>query len=113
LAHEGKIKVSKRKRDAIAEWIERQEHIYVPPRNPFRFYPPFKISRPGTIGSIIMGTLILVVGDTYFILSMISSQNPDWFGCILGGIVVNGLAIPLIIHQVVVLRRLSREDKRG
>jgi hypothetical protein len=113
LTHEGKIKVSKRKRDAIAEWIERQEHIYVPPRNPSRFYPPFKISKTGTIGSIIMMTLILLVGDAYCILSMISSQNPDWFGCILGGIVVNGFAIPFLIHQVIVLYRLSRENNRG
>ena len=60
-----------------------------------------------------MTTLILLVGDTYCILSMISSQNPDWFGFIFGGIMLNGFAIPFIIHQVIVLYRLSRENNQG
>lgn len=60
-----------------------------------------------------MTTLTLLVFDTYCVLSLTSSQNPDWFGLIFGGVMLNGLFIPFVIHKVIVLYRLSREDKRG
>jgi hypothetical protein len=109
--------MGKRKRDAIAEWIERQEHINVPgywSKNWARFYPPFKISRKGTIASIVIGTLTLLVMNTAFALSLASRDfdSIEIVGIIVLVIMLNSLFIPVIIHNVITLRELSRNNKR-
>jgi hypothetical protein len=110
--------VSKRKRDAIAEWIERQEHMYVPgywSKNWARFYPPFKISRKLMCFRIAWSVPVLLALDTALVLALIALVTEGNLGLILfivTGVVFSGILSAVIVHDVVTLHKLSRNNKQ-
>lgn len=110
--------MGKRKRDAIAEWIERQEHINVPgywSKNWFRFYPPFKISKKWRYFRIAWSVPILLALNTALTLALVALVTEGNLGLIFSivtGIIFSGILIAVIVHDIITLRKLSRDNER-